>query len=70
MLSLEDLVDDSETSSLPLTVTRIYSAYIHKRRTEGPMGMGWLLNFWYVRLQLRLLYNDKYELLFLKGITH
>lgn len=46
MLSLEDLVDESETSTLPLTVTRIYSAYIHKRRTVGPMGTGWLLNFW------------------------
>ncbi len=46
MLSLEDLIDETEQSFFPLMVTRIYSAYIHKRRTEGPMGMGWLLNLW------------------------
>lgn len=46
MLSLEDLVDTTETSFFPLMVNRIYSAHIHKRRTEGPMGMGWLLNLW------------------------
>lgn len=48
MMSLEDLFDETETSYFPLTVDRTYSAYIHKRRTEGPMGTGWLLNLWYV----------------------
>lgn len=48
MMSLEDLFDETETSYFPLSVSRTYSAYIHKRRTEGPMGTGWLLDLWYV----------------------
>lgn len=46
-LSLEDQFDESENSFFPLTVVRIYSAYLYKRHTQGPMGMGWLLDFWY-----------------------
>ncbi len=47
-MSLEDLFDETERSYFPLTVVRVYSAYIHKRRSTGPMGSGWLLNFWYI----------------------
>ena len=47
MLSLDDQFDEAETSFFPLSVVRIYSAYIHKRRTVGPMGKGWLLKLWY-----------------------
>ena len=45
-MSVEDQFDENEHSYFPLIVVRVYSAYIHKRRTQGPMGMGWLLNFW------------------------
>ncbi len=45
-MSLEDLFDETEASYLPFTVVRVYSAYIHKRRTTGPMGRGWLLDLW------------------------
>lgn len=46
VMSLEDLFDKTEGSFFPLTVVRAYSAFIHKRRTVGPMGAGWLLNLW------------------------
>ena len=46
-MSLEDQFDETENSFFPLTVVRIYSAYLHKRHTLGPMGMGWILDFWY-----------------------
>ncbi len=49
VLSLEDkLGEDQQGTFMQLKVIRIYSAYIHKRRTMGPMGKGWLLRLWYV----------------------
>lgn len=46
MMSLEDMYDKSEDLLQPLRVMRVYSAYIHKRHTMGPMGKGWLLKLW------------------------
>ena len=42
-LVIEDIAMEGSDTLLPLTVQRQYSAYIHKRRTSGPMGMGWIL---------------------------
>ena len=49
VISLEDMFDESESSFFPLTVVRVYSAYIHKRRTMGPVGVGWHLSLWYAK---------------------
>ena len=51
IMSLEDMFDETESSFFPLTVVRVYSAYIHKRRTMGPVGVGWHLSLWYVKLK-------------------
>lgn len=48
IMSLDDLFDENDASFFPLVVVRTYSAYIHKRRTVGPMGAGWLLDLWCV----------------------
>lgn len=42
-LAVEDIAEEGSDTLLPLTIEREYSAYIHKRRTSGPMGMGWIL---------------------------
>ena len=46
MFSVEDILDVHENSFFPLSIIRTYSAFIHKRRTSGPAGKGWLLNMW------------------------
>lgn len=46
-MDLDDLFDEDDGSLfIPLLVVRTYPAYIHKRRTMGPMGAGWLLELW------------------------
>ena len=46
LLAIEDIAEEGSDTLLPLTVERQYSGYIHKRRTAGPMGMGWILPWW------------------------
>ena len=43
MVSLEDISDDDPDTFVLLKVVRQYSSYIHKRRTIGPMGRGWIV---------------------------
>jgi len=43
MFFVEDIFDDGETAFFPLSIIRTYSGFIHKRRTSGPAGKGWLL---------------------------
>ena len=47
LISVEDIFDTYRESSIPLSIVRSYSPYIHKRRTMGPVGAGWLLQLWY-----------------------
>lgn len=68
-MSLEDQFDITEPSYFPLTVVRVYSAYIHKRRSMGPMGTGWLLNLWYVCCNIYMLWLTT-SLISLKGTTY
>jgi hypothetical protein len=46
ILDIEDLSDSDKDTLLPLTLKRMYSSFIHKRRTAGPTGMGWILPWW------------------------
>lgn len=46
LLVIEDIAEEDSDTLLPLAVRRQYSSYIHKRRTVGPMGMGWILPWW------------------------
>ena len=48
ILSLEDQLDETGDSLMPLVIVREYSAYFHKRQTIGPMGKGWLVKLWYI----------------------
>ena len=43
MISLEDITDYDSDTLFPLKIIRQYSSYIHKRRTVGPMGKGWIV---------------------------
>lgn len=43
---IQDLADDGVDTFVPLMVERQYSTYIHKRRTVGPLGTGWILPWW------------------------
>ena len=43
MSSYEDIADYDPDTLLPLKILRRYSSYIHKRRTVGPMGKGWIV---------------------------
>ena len=47
-LDITDLVDSNNNDFLPLTMRRMYNHNILKRRTAGPMGMGWILPHWFV----------------------
>ena len=43
IISLEDVSDFDSDTFLPLKIIRQYSSNIHKRRTFGPMGKGWVV---------------------------
>lgn len=43
MISLEDIADYDTNTGFPMKIIRQYSSYIHKRRTVGPMGKGWII---------------------------
>lgn len=45
-MEIVDVSDDSGDTVMPLTVRRMYTPFIHKRRTTGPAGMGWILPWW------------------------
>lgn len=47
-LDITDLIDSNNNDFLPLTMRRIYNHNILKKRTAGPMGMGWILPHWFV----------------------
>lgn len=46
VVEVEDLAEDGIDTAMPLKVMREYSSRITKRRTAGPMGMGWHLPWW------------------------
>ena len=43
MISFEDVSDFDSDTFLPLKIIRQYSSSIHKRKTIGPMGNGWIV---------------------------
>ena len=47
-VSVFDMRDDNNNDFVYLSMRRRYSPYILKRRTSGPMGMGWILPHWFV----------------------
>ena len=47
-LDITDLSDSNNNDFLTLSVRRMYKHNILKRRTSGPMGMGWILPHWFV----------------------
>ena len=43
MISLDDITDYDSDTLFPMKIIRQYSSYIHKRRTVGPVGKGWIV---------------------------